>query len=118
MLQADIQRRILLEEHAELVASGSSPERLETVNDHLNAIDADGAPARAAQLLSNLGFSETLAKRPMEALSGGCEFGLLYLLLTSSCLRMLFYSYFLFPLWRVLVYFSTIEFTKSLHTMN
>jgi len=71
VLQADVQRRILLKEQAELVASGSSPEKLETVVEHLTAIDADGAPARAAQLLSNLGFSETLAKRPMEALSGG-----------------------------------------------
>lgn len=77
VLQADVQRRILLKEQAELVASGSSPEKLETVVEHLTAIDADGAPARAAQLLSNLGFSETLAKRPMEALSGGCEFGFL-----------------------------------------
>jgi hypothetical protein len=110
VLEADVGRRILLEEQAQLLAvidgggdgvdgSGGdghgkaavagkggangaagaatalkgtkAEERLQEVGEALAAMDADGAPARAAALLSNLGFSEALASRQMEALSGG-----------------------------------------------
>jgi ATP-binding cassette subfamily F protein 3 len=39
--------------------------------ERLQAIGAEGAEARAEQLLVNLGFSPELRARPMSALSGG-----------------------------------------------
>lgn len=73
VLQADVARRVLLEEQAALLEASDdkSVARLEVVTEQLTAIGAASAPARAATLLANLGFTDALASRPMEALSGG-----------------------------------------------
>lgn len=74
VLQADVLRRVLLAEQAQILAhpdDDGAPSRLEELGELLASIEADAAPSRAAQLLSDLGFTETLASRPMEALSGG-----------------------------------------------
>ena len=73
VLAADVERTMLLEEAAAAEEDGSTIDqaRLVTVHDRLEAIDADAAPARAAALLVNLGFSEELRSRPLKALSGG-----------------------------------------------
>src|SRR6202790_1304359 len=47
------------------------PEHLAEIYQHLNAIDADRAPARAAEILSGLGFSNADLDRPMAEFSGG-----------------------------------------------
>jgi ATP-binding cassette subfamily F protein 3 len=90
VLQADVERRLLLLDVAEMEAqelvddkafeenSNISPEqaearrkRLATAHERLLAMDAEGAPSRASALLRNLGFSDALASRKMRALSGG-----------------------------------------------
>jgi ATP-binding cassette subfamily F protein 3 len=90
VLQADVERRLLLLDVAEMEAqealddkafeenSKISPEqaearrkRLATAHERLLAMDAEGAPSRASALLRNLGFSDALASRKMRALSGG-----------------------------------------------
>jgi ATP-binding cassette subfamily F protein 3 len=49
----------------------AEPEHLAEIYQHLNAIDADRAPARAAEILSGLGFSNDDLERPMAEFSGG-----------------------------------------------
>src|SRR5580693_3712347 len=49
----------------------AEPEELAEIYQHLNAIDADRAPARAAEILSGLGFSNDDLDRPMAEFSGG-----------------------------------------------
>jgi ATP-binding cassette, subfamily F, member 3 len=49
----------------------AAPEEMAEIYQHLNAIDADRAPARAAEILSGLGFSNADLKRPMAEFSGG-----------------------------------------------
>ena len=90
VLQADVERRLLLADVAEMEAqealddkaseenSKISPEeaearrkRLAAAHERLLAMDAEGAPSRASALLRNLGFSDALASRKMRALSGG-----------------------------------------------
>ena len=80
VVEADVERRLLLAEAAELAAkadekayvpTAESQKRAADVHERLVAIDAEGAPGRAAALLHNLGFPEALAERPMKALSGG-----------------------------------------------
>ena len=39
--------------------------------EQLQLLDVETVETRATQLLTNLGFSEELQKRPMKALSGG-----------------------------------------------
>jgi ATP-binding cassette subfamily F protein 3 len=46
-------------------------ERLAAVYEGLENIEADSAERRADELLVNLGFSDELRARPLEALSGG-----------------------------------------------
>ncbi|MGB7404986.1 MAG: ABC-F family ATP-binding cassette domain-containing protein [Pacificimonas sp.] len=46
-------------------------DRIGDVHDRLLAIDAYSAPARAAKILSGLGFDEAMQQRPMESFSGG-----------------------------------------------
>ena len=48
MLQADVQRIILLAEQNELMATAGDTVRLQEVTEQLAAIHADSAPARAA----------------------------------------------------------------------
>ncbi len=45
--------------------------RIAEIHERLNAIDAHGAPARAARILAGLGFSEEAQHRPLSAFSGG-----------------------------------------------
>ena len=82
VLHADVQRRLLLEELQTLLndcinegnqtdESMKKMQRLSEVQEHLEAIGSASAPARAAQLLRNLGFTDELAHRQMKALSGG-----------------------------------------------
>ncbi len=47
------------------------PEELAEIYQQLNAIDADRAPARAAEILSGLGFANSDLDRPMAEFSGG-----------------------------------------------
>jgi ATP-binding cassette, subfamily F, member 3 len=49
----------------------AEPEELAEIYERLNAIDADQAPARAAEILSGLGFSNSDLDRPMAEFSGG-----------------------------------------------
>jgi ATP-binding cassette subfamily F protein 3 len=49
----------------------AEPEELAEIYHELNAIDADSAPARAAEILHGLGFSNADLERPMAEFSGG-----------------------------------------------
>jgi ATP-binding cassette, subfamily F, member 3 len=49
----------------------AEPEELADIYQQLNAIDADRAPARAAEILNGLGFSNADLDRPMAEFSGG-----------------------------------------------
>ena len=91
VLQADVERRLLIADVAEMEArearealeeKGSSGhvspreaekrrKKLAAAHERLLAMDAEGAPSRASALLRNLGFSDALASRKMRALSGG-----------------------------------------------
>jgi ATP-binding cassette subfamily F protein 3 len=66
ILAADTQREAL---NAELEVA--EPEQLAEIYQRLNAIDADRAPARAAEILSGLGFANADLDRPMAEFSGG-----------------------------------------------
>jgi ATP-binding cassette subfamily F protein 3 len=66
ILAADKRREEL---NAELETA--EPEQLAEIYQHLNAIDADRAPARAAEILSGLGFASADLDRPMAEFSGG-----------------------------------------------
>src|SRR3979411_2636121 len=65
ILAADVQREAL---NAELETA--APEHLGDVYQRLIEIDADRAPARAAEILSGLGFSTAALARPTAAFSG------------------------------------------------
>jgi ATP-binding cassette subfamily F protein 3 len=68
VLAADVER-------AELLALADdhsvAPERIAEIHDRLLTIQADAAPARAASILSGLGFSVEAQGRPMSSFSGG-----------------------------------------------
>ena len=66
ILAADTERDGL---HAQLEAA--APEELAEIYQRLNAIDADRAPSRAAEILSGLGFANADLARPMAEFSGG-----------------------------------------------
>ena len=66
ILAADARREQL---NAELETA--EPEQLADIYQHLNAIDADRAPARAAEILSGLGFANADLDRPLAEFSGG-----------------------------------------------
>src|SRR6195256_2319555 len=66
ILAADVERDAL---NAELETA--APERLGDIYQRLIEIDADRAPARAAEILSGLGFSTADLARPMAEFSGG-----------------------------------------------
>src|ERR1700722_17562778 len=66
VLAADVQREAL---NAELETA--EPEHLGDIYQRLIEIDADRAPARAAEILNGLGFSEADLERPMAEFSGG-----------------------------------------------
>jgi ATP-binding cassette subfamily F protein 3 len=66
ILAADTRREAL---NAQLEVA--EPEQLAEIYHELNAIDADRAPARAAEILSGLGFANADLTRPMAEFSGG-----------------------------------------------
>ena len=66
VLAADVERERL---NAELETA--APERMGDIYARLIEIDADRAPARAAEILSGLGFSTADLARPMAEFSGG-----------------------------------------------
>ncbi|MGW8191153.1 ABC-F family ATP-binding cassette domain-containing protein [Sphingomonas hankookensis] len=67
VLEADVERAKLMHD-AETV---TDPDRLGDIHERLLAIDAYGAPARAARILVGLGFDEEMQNRPLESYSGG-----------------------------------------------
>merc|ERR1712071_378318 len=78
VLECDFKREGLLKEERELSVqinnANADPElsvRLTQVYADLEAIDADKAPARAAQILAGLGFSPEQQSKPTKQFSGG-----------------------------------------------
>jgi len=73
VLEADVERRLLLKEAKELQTSDKpgDQQRLQDCLSQLEAIEADTAADRATELLKNLGFSDELRSRQLRALSGG-----------------------------------------------
>jgi len=67
VLAADKERASLLEE----AETATDPERFAEIQLRLGDIGAHAAPARAAQILSGLGFNEEAQKRPCNEFSGG-----------------------------------------------
>jgi ATP-binding cassette subfamily F protein 3 len=63
------------EERTALLAAADdhdvAPERIAEIHDRLLTIQADAAPARAAAILSGLGFAPEAQARPMSSFSGG-----------------------------------------------
>ncbi|NNM57295.1 ABC-F family ATP-binding cassette domain-containing protein [Acidocella sp.] len=68
VLKADTERTALLDEAAHHEVD---PHRIAEIHDRLLTIEADAAPARAAAILSGLGFSTEWQSRPMSSFSGG-----------------------------------------------
>jgi ATP-binding cassette, subfamily F, member 3 len=66
ILAADVQREAL-----NAALETAEPEELADIYQRLSEIDADRAPARAAEILSGLGFSTADLGRPMAEFSGG-----------------------------------------------
>ena len=67
VLAADSERTALIVE----AESASDPERIAEIQTRLVDIDAHAAPARAARILSGLGFNEEAQNRALGAFSGG-----------------------------------------------
>jgi len=67
VLAADVERARLLAE----AETCTDVDRLGEVHERLLAIDAYTAPARAAKILSGLGFDEDMQRRPLSSFSGG-----------------------------------------------
>jgi ATP-binding cassette subfamily F protein 3 len=67
VLAAATERSALLAE----AEHAKDPHRIGEIHDRLNAIDAHGAPARAARVLAGLGFDEEAQHRPLDTFSGG-----------------------------------------------
>ena len=68
VLAADVERAQLLAESETCI---EDMDRLGEVHERLLAIDAYSAPARAAKILSGLGFDEEMQKQPVDTFSGG-----------------------------------------------
>jgi ATP-binding cassette subfamily F protein 3 len=66
VLAADVERTELLER-----LETAAPEELADIHDRLLTIDADAAPARAATILSGLGFDIPTQARAVDEFSGG-----------------------------------------------
>src|SRR5580693_1368540 len=67
VLKADIERDALLRE----AETAHDPHRIAEIQTRLVDIDAHSAPARAAAILSGLGFSTSEQARPVQEFSGG-----------------------------------------------
>jgi ATP-binding cassette, subfamily F, member 3 len=66
VLAADSER-----ERLQTALASAEPEQMGEIYARLNEIDADGAPARASEILNGLGFSTDDLARPMAEFSGG-----------------------------------------------
>ena len=67
VLAADVERTALLAE----AETCTDTDRLGDLYERLIAIDAYSAPARAARILTGLGFDEEMQGRPLDSFSGG-----------------------------------------------
>ena len=67
VLAGDMERASLLAE----AETTTDPQRIAEVHERLIAINADSAPARAASILSGLGFNAEAQARPVSDFSGG-----------------------------------------------
>ncbi|MEZ5816367.1 MAG: ABC-F family ATP-binding cassette domain-containing protein [Hyphomicrobiaceae bacterium] len=67
VLAADTERAALLAE----AETATDAHRIAAIHERLGDIDAHSAPARAAQILSGLGFDEEAQRRPCREYSGG-----------------------------------------------
>ena len=67
VLAAATERSTLLAE----AEHAKDPHRIGEIHERLNAIDAHGAPARAASILAGLGFDEQAQHRALDTFSGG-----------------------------------------------
>lgn len=67
VLAANAERATLLAE----AEAATDPQRISDIHERLNAMDAHAEPARAARILSGLGFDEEMQARPLESFSGG-----------------------------------------------
>src|ERR1700727_1602583 len=67
VLKADLEREALLQE----ADTAHDPHRIAEIQTRLRDIDAHSAPARAAAILSGLGFSTADQARPCSEFSGG-----------------------------------------------
>ncbi len=67
VLAAATERAALLAE----AEQATDAHRIAEIHERLNAIDAHGAPARAARILAGLGFAEGDQHRPLASFSGG-----------------------------------------------
>src|SRR5579871_1537557 len=67
VLKADLEREALLHE----AETASDPDRIAEIQTRLTDIEAHSAPARAAAILSGLGFSPDDQNRPCSEFSGG-----------------------------------------------
>lgn len=66
VLEKDTERMVLLKR-----LETADAEELADIHERLTMIDADGAPARAAHILTGLGFQEKDIYRPLSEFSGG-----------------------------------------------
>ncbi len=67
VLAADEERAALLEESE----NTEDADRIGAIHERLNVIEAHSAPARAAKILTGLGFDEEAQSKPMDSFSGG-----------------------------------------------
>jgi ATP-binding cassette, subfamily F, member 3 len=67
VLAADTERTALLAE----ADRATDPDRIGEIHERLTAVEAHGAPARAARILAGLGFEEEAQHRPLRTFSGG-----------------------------------------------
>ena len=67
VLEADVERNALMAE----AEAASDPMRIAEIQTRLADIDAHAAPARAARILSGLGFDEAAQNRALSEFSGG-----------------------------------------------
>lgn len=67
VLAANSERTALLAE----AEAATDPQRISDIHERLNAMDAHAEPARAARILSGLGFDEEMQAQPLESFSGG-----------------------------------------------
>ncbi len=71
VLDADAERKSLLDEMADLGEAPDSGLRIAEIHERLLSIDAHSAPARASAILTGLGFSTEQQSLPVKQFSGG-----------------------------------------------